>query len=220
MVNYLRFKFIRHCISILLVFSVSNSCNDAPKIGDTKQMISTRIGPISTETDAELLVEVAEIHLDAIKLGELAQRNGQATDIRELGKRLEKVHGQYLETLKELGKKKLIILPLSPTAKTQQLLAKLQKMPKKAFDTAYCDLMVESHQAAIGKFEKIAKNNDDADIQQWANLTLKSLNAQLVYALMHKRTFNKKKLIIHLAKNASSFRREAALVEEHGNCIN
>ncbi len=193
MVNYLRFKLIRHGISFLLVFSVGNSCNDNPKIDRTKQKISTRIGSIATETDATLLVEVAEISLAEIKLGQLAQRNGQATNIRALGKRLKEAHAQYLETLKELGKKKLIILPLSPTPKVQHLLEKLQKMPKNAFDNAYFDRTVAAYEQAIGKFEAIAKNNNDPDIQHWIRTTLKGLQAQLAYALMHKRKFDKKK---------------------------
>ena len=193
MINYLYFKFIRYCLSFLFMFSISNSCNNNPKIDDKKHTISTRIGSIIAETDAELLVEVAEISLAEVKFGQLAQRNGQATDIRELGKQMEKNHVEYLETLKELGKKKLIMLPLSPTQKTQKLLEKLQKLPKTAFDKAYCDQTVAAHQQAIRKFETIAQNTTDADIQKWVSLTLKGLNAQLSYARIHKQKFDKKK---------------------------
>lgn len=193
MINYLHFRFIRHYVAVILLFLVSHSCNDTSKIADKKQLISTHLGSNIPESDAEQLVEVAEISLAEIKLGQLAQRNGQATDIRELGKRIEKAHGEYLETLKELSKKKLIMLPLSQTQKARQLLEKLEKTPKNAFNKAYCDQTVAVHQAAIVQFEKIAQNNKDADIQQWARLTLKGLNTQLAYALMHKRTFDKKK---------------------------
>ena len=194
MINYLRFKFIRHCISILLVFSVGNSCNDTSNIDHTKNTISTRIGSITAQTDAELLVEVAEISLEEIKLGQLAQRNGQVMDIRELGKRLEKAHGEYLETLKELGRKKLVILPLTLNGKAQHLFEKLQKMPKNAFDKAYCHQTVAAHRQAIRKFEAIVQNNNDADIKQWGDLTLKGLQAQLSYAEMYLRKFEKKKV--------------------------
>lgn len=193
MINYLRFKFIRHCLSFLLMFSISNSCNDTPKIGDAKQTISIQIGTTVPETDAELLVEVAEISLKEIKLGQLAQRNGQTTDVRELGKRFEKAHGRYLETLKELAKKKLTLLPLTPSKPTQQLFEMLQKTPKSAFDKAYCDQTVAAHQAAIRKFEAIVRDNNDADIKKWAGLTLKDLQVQLLHAEMHNRKLDKKK---------------------------
>ena len=162
-----------------------------PTTDDKTPVISTHIGSIMGQTDAELLVEVAEISLAEIKLGQLAQRNAQATDIRELGKRMEKAHGAYLETLKELSKKKLTLLPLSPTQKVQHVLEKLEKTPKNAFDKAYCNQTVASHQAAIRKFENLAKNNKDADIQRWASTTLADLQLQRAYALMHKRTLDK-----------------------------
>lgn len=180
-------------MSILLLFSASNSCNNDSRTEEKKQVISTHIGSIIDQTDAELLVEVAEISLAEIKLGQLAQRNAQAIDIRELGKRMEKAHTAYLETLKDLGKKKLIMLPLSPTQELQKLLEKLEKMPKNAFDKAYCDQTVWAHQQAINRFERIVKSNTDTDIQQCVRITLTGLNAQLAYALMHKRTFDKKK---------------------------
>ena len=191
MINYLRFKFIRHFTAVLLIFSVGNSCKDNPTTGDKNAVISTHIGSILGETDAELLVEVAEISLAEIKLGQLAQRNAQVTDIRELGKRMEKAHGAYLETLRELSKKRLIMLPLSTTQKAQKLLEKLEKTPKNAFDEAYCNQTVAAHEVAIRTFESLAKNNKNADIQQWASTTLADLQLQRAYVLMHKRTFDK-----------------------------
>ena len=78
MIHNLRFKFIGYSVALLITFSSGNSCKDNPITDDKKPIISTHSSSIMVETDAELLVEVAEISLAEIKLSQLAQRNAQA----------------------------------------------------------------------------------------------------------------------------------------------
>ncbi len=73
----------------LLIYSVvalgatlgTTSCNDTPKEEDTKKVAEehneAKFNNRSTEKDAQYLVNVAEINLEEIKLGQLAQKKVQ-----------------------------------------------------------------------------------------------------------------------------------------------
>jgi len=135
------------------------------------------------EKDAQFLAKAAEINLEEIELGQLAQQKSTMTDVKELGKMMETDHHQSMNELIALADKKTIILPTSPTREAQEAYTKLAHKSEATFDRSYCDRMVNGHKEAIALFEKESKESNDADIRKWATETLPHLHIHLEHAL-------------------------------------
>jgi putative membrane protein len=133
--------------------------------------------------DADFLSRAAEINLEGISLGKLAQKRGITEDVKDLGKILEYVHSKSLKDLDALAKMKLIAIPYEDTFNIQKALLDLNNKLKAEFDRAYCDAMVMSHRHAIIIFEKAAKESDDADIKKWAAELLPILHTFFEHSL-------------------------------------
>ncbi len=136
------------------------------------------------EKDAQFLVNAAEINLEEIQLGQLAQKNGMMPDVRELGKAMEAEHTKALAALKQLAAKKLITVPVALTQNGQDAYQKLIDKPAKDFDKAYCDMMVDGHKKAVDKFESVAADGKDSDIRSWASSMLPVLRSHLDHAMV------------------------------------
>ena len=65
---------------------------------------------ISKEKEAKFLATAAEINLEEIKLGKLAQQKGTMEDVKELGKLIETDHSKNMVQLTALAKKESIAI--------------------------------------------------------------------------------------------------------------
>ena len=77
-----------------LLFLIS-SCNNEKKPEDTKEVAEEHNDAKfdnSKEKDAQFLVTAAEINLEEINLGQLAQNKGIMADVKALGKMMETEH--------------------------------------------------------------------------------------------------------------------------------
>jgi putative membrane protein len=133
--------------------------------------------------DAQFLVNAAEINIEEILLGQLAQQNSIMTDVKELGKMMEKAHRKSLAQLSDLASAKQITIPTSSTDKAKSDYKKLSEKSGISFDKDYCNRMVSAHKDAISRFEKASTESNDADIREWATTTLPDLRKHLDYAL-------------------------------------
>lgn len=133
--------------------------------------------------DALFLVNAAEINLEEIKLGELAQKNGRTTYVKELGKMMGAVHTKSLNDLTVLAKIKKMSIPASPTDHSQEAYKKLKDKSGADFDKAYAELMVSEHINVIATFEKVATEGNDTDIRNWAIVSLADLREHLAYSI-------------------------------------
>jgi len=165
---------------LILVFS---SCSNNNKPEDTKEVASehndAKFDNAKAEDDAKFLVSAAEINLEEIQLGQLAQGNGTIAEVKDLGKMMESEHGKALIDLKALADKKQITIPTAITDDGQQAYKKLADKKGNEFNKAYCDMMVEGHKDAIGKFEKASMDATDPDIKEWASSMLPALRMHL-----------------------------------------
>lgn len=172
-------------VVILMVFVLS-ACNDAKKPEDTKNVAEEHNDAKfdnSKEKDAQFLVAAAEINLEEIQLGELAQKNGMLADVKDLGKMMEKDHSGAMKDLQTLAAKKQITIPATVTDSGKDDYKKLSEKSGKDFDKAYCSMMVDGHKGAIDKFEKASNDATDADIKAWAASMLPALRIQLDHAI-------------------------------------
>jgi len=138
---------------------------------------------VATKSDSLFLVNVAQINLEEIKLGMLAQQISMTNDIEELGKIMEVDYTKFLNDLITLAVQKKIAIP---TISTKDLKNEYKKLGKKAggdFDIAYSTMMIDKIREIIFVFDAASNKADDADIKLWATTSLPTLREQLDKAM-------------------------------------
>lgn len=172
-------------ITSITLFGIS-SCNN----NQTKDIHELTSNTISQEKDAQFLIKAAEINLEEIWLGQLAQEKSKMTDVKEFAEMIENNHSQFMSDLNTLAIKKQIIIPISPNDNAQIIYKKLNAMSGADFDKEYCELIISGHKNAISEFEKAAKESSDEDIKKWATTTLISLQSHLDHAITCQKKYN------------------------------
>ncbi len=145
----------------------------------------------SNEKDAQFLVSAAEINIEEISLGQLAQQKGTMKHVKELGKMMEDEHTKSATALSELAKTKNITLPTSQTESGQNAYKKLNSKSGNDFDKTYADIMVNGHKDAIELFETAATESADSEIRAWAAATLPVFKTHLDHSIMCQKECNK-----------------------------
>jgi putative membrane protein len=161
------------------------SCSQNAETKDTKEIAedsNDQKFSDAKEDDAEFLVSAAEINLEEIELGQLAQKNSTMPDVIELGKMMEAEHVKALQDLQTLASKKQITIPTTITDDGKDAYNKLKDKKGSDFDNDYCDMMVKGHKYAISKFEKAATDAKDAEIKSWAITMLPALRTHLEHS--------------------------------------
>jgi len=168
-------------ITFLAVLIIT-SCNSNKDAKDSKEVAEEHNDAKFTnakEDDAGFLVSAAEINLEEIQFGQLAQTNSRMPEVKELGKMMESEHTKALSILQILTSKKQVTIPTTITNDGKDAYDKLKSKFGSEFDNEYCDMMVKGHKDAISKFEKASIDTKDADIQNWAASLLISLRMHL-----------------------------------------
>ena len=142
-----------------------------------------KVDTTDRERDVTFLVDAANINLEEILLGQLAQKKSTMPCIQALGKMMEEDHRKSQNDLSALAKKKLIVIPTVPGDNAQDAYKKLSNESEIEFDKAYCDMMVNGHKAAIAEFEKASIKCSDSDIKGFAKATLPDLHRHLSHAI-------------------------------------
>lgn len=174
-------------ISFFAILLVMVSCNSNPKQEDTKVVAEdhneAKFDTNKQEKDAQFLVNAAEIDLEEIQLGQLAQQRGVTTHVKELGKMMETAHRKSLNDLTALARSKNISIPTSPTEDAQKAYKNLNDKSGDDFDQAYADRMVSEHKDAIEDYEDASNDANDTDIKNWATSSLSGLRTHLDHSL-------------------------------------
>ncbi len=178
------------CYQVTLIIAViagTSSCmNSKPE--DSKEVAEEnneqKIDNNISEKDAQFLVDAAEMNMEGVSLGQLAQQKGGSSHVKDLGKMMEDQHTISLNELIALAQTKTISLPTSQTEKGKETFKKLSDASAKKFDKMYADLMVNEHKDAIALFEKAAENATESDIKAWAIETLPVLRTHLDQSLI------------------------------------
>ena len=191
-----------HSAVLAVALCGASSCADnqsavkQEKQEDTKKVAEehneAKFDTRASEKDAQFLVNAAEINLEEIKLGQLAQQSSKMVDVKEMGKMMENAQTKSLNDLKALAMKKSITIPTSPTNDAEDAYKKLTDKDTK-FDKDYSDMMVKGHKDAIEIFQKAATDATDADIKQWATSVLPTLRTHLDYAMICQKKYDKMK---------------------------
>ena len=136
--------------------------------------------------DNAFIMKVAEINMEKIKLGKLAQQRSSMGSVKELGKMMVTEHTQAMTKLAALAKTKMVTLPTVETGKLSADYKMLAAKMGKSFDKAYSDMMVNGHKEAIALFEKTNKETKDNDIKAMTGEMIPALKTHLEHAEMCK----------------------------------
>lgn len=173
------------CLLALIIGALS--CNEDAKVVDTKDLAEehndAKFDNTAKEKDAQFLVNAAEINLEEIELGQLAQQKSKNKLVTDLGKMMQEAHQTSMNDLTALAAKKVITIPNTATENAKEAFKKLDEKSGKEFDNDYCKLMVDGHTKAISIFDKASTESNDADIKAWALATLPTLREHLDHAI-------------------------------------
>ncbi len=151
--------------------------------GDTKTNTGSD-NKSNAGADAAFMMKAAEINMEEIKLGKLAQQKGTMAHVKELGKMMATEHTQAMEGLTALAKTKMTTIPATESEKAKNDYKMLSEESGKDFDKAYSDMMVKGHKEAIELFEKTAMDTKDAEIKSMATAMIPKLKTHLEHSEM------------------------------------
>jgi putative membrane protein len=123
-----------------------------------------------------------------VKMGQLAQQNGQSQEVKNLGSTLVKDHTEANQKLQQLAQQKGITLSQSGDSKHQKGLDALQSKSGAEFDKAFVTHAIKDHKKDIAKFEKCQKEEKDAQVKAFIDETLPTLRNHLQMAQAAART--------------------------------
>jgi len=173
-------------LTFAFVVLLSSSCSHPIKAEEPKvieQQTEAKFETRYESKEAEFLVTAAEINLEQILLGQLAEEKGTNAGVKGLGKMLIQTHELSLMDLTELASRKFITIPSSATERGQEAYKNLDKKQGKEFDRTYCYMIIELHREAITKLDKASTNLADSDISKWTLGALPMLRDHLDLAL-------------------------------------
>lgn len=116
-----------------------------------------------------------------VQAGKLATQKGQSDAVKQFGTQMVDAHTKTTEELTDIVKTKSIKvdLPNKLDARHQKLIDDLNSAALGDFDKTYAKQQVDGHQAAVDLFKKYAAQGDDADVKQFAEKTLPTIEHHL-----------------------------------------
>lgn len=166
---------------------VDNKKVDEDKVAEQENRVkmasdNEAIVVIDNDESATFLMAVAEMQLEDISLGKLAQQKGTSSHVKELGKMMVDDHTKSFAELQALSQSKSVSIPTLITEDSKEAFENLNEKTGNDFGKAYSERVVEHHKDAIELFEEASTDSDDADVRSWASSKLPGLRAHLAKA--------------------------------------
>lgn len=170
-------------VSLLTVLSFV-SCGDSNQV-DSSAISVAQIKPtVDTKAgDTKFLVTAAELSLEEVLLGKLAQTRAALEEVKQLGKMLEEANRERKSSIASIGIMESIAVPSVPPASAHATYDQLNQEPVENFDYAYVKLVIQKHHDAISLFESASQGNIDPDIKAKATAMLPDLRSHLSKAM-------------------------------------
>jgi putative membrane protein len=110
----------------------------------------------------KFLSQAIEGNYAEVKMGELAQKNGQSEGVKSFGKMLVDDHGQANQKAIDAAKSMNVATPSGPNAKQKADYDKMARMTGPSFDKSFAQHMVKDHRKDIAEYKKEARSKDAA----------------------------------------------------------
>lgn len=154
--------------------SMPNGVNAANK--STTGQASTAKTQKLSKAHQNFLKQAIQSDLAEVQMGQLAQQNGQDSDVKQFGQMLQQDHGQHLQQAQQMAQQNGMTPPKEPSTASKKMHDRL-KMSSSQFDKAFAKDMVSDHKKDIAKYQKAAKGN--GPLVQFAQQTLPVLQKHL-----------------------------------------
>ncbi len=177
-------KVLLNAFFIGALFVGLSACNQEKDSKEVAEEHNDEKFDATKEEDAEFLVEAAEISLEEIELGKLAQQRSKNSSVIQLGEMMQSDHEKAYDEIKAVAQKYAISIPSSMSENSRDAYNKLNdKKTGRDFDEKYCEMMVDGHKDAIKKFENAIEDLGNEEIRGWASATLTTLRMHLDHAM-------------------------------------
>jgi putative membrane protein len=116
-----------------------------------------------------------------VQAGKLAAEKGQSDAVKQFAQQMVDAHTKTTEELTGIVKSKNIKvdLPSALDSTHQKSIDDLNSASAQDFDKTYANQQVDAHQEAVHLFKKYAAKGDDADVKQWVEKTLPTIEHHL-----------------------------------------
>ncbi len=176
-------------IPVALLFSGPQKASSKPETGletpvyatapaATADRASSLSGKVSA-AEATFISDAIKDNLKEVGFGELARRKAVSAEVKAFGEQMIKDHSATADKLIALAMSKSIDPPKVMSSESNRHLQTLAMKSGKSFDDAYIADMVKDHQSDVSKFEKMAQQAQDPELQKLVTSTLPVLRAHL-----------------------------------------
>jgi putative membrane protein len=104
-----------------------------------------------------------------VAMGQIAQQNGNSSDVKSFGRRMVQDHTKMGDQMKGVASEEGITPPSSPTMMQQAEIKKLKGLSGDSFDQEYIKMMVKDHEADLNDFKKEAQDGKSAKVKEAAS---------------------------------------------------
>lgn len=144
---------------------------------------------VVASVDRAFALEAAQTNLMGLRLGQIVQNNAQSQDVKEYSAMMSDYFTKASNDLLRIANRKNIPLPSALSTINQADLDRLSALKGAAFDTAYIDWSIQSHQKTIEQLRQHALNSTDEDLKSWASGRITTLEQSLNRAQTIQRSF-------------------------------
>ncbi len=139
--------------------------------GDTKGNLSS--------VDKQFMKMAAVADMKEAHIGEMAENQAAAQDVKDFGATLVKDHTEAYQELSALAAKTGVEIPKGINAAKDSEVVPLEALKGKRFDRKFTLDEVQAHSQAIAAFKREADHGQNADVRGYASKMLPTLQEHL-----------------------------------------
>ena len=138
-----------------------------------------------TPSTPDFVREAAMSDMFEIQSSQLAEQKSDDAQTKSFAQRMIQDHTKTTNDIKSMassGKLPGVNLPTDMSSSQKSMLDKLKGLNGKDFTKQYHSDQVSAHKDAVSLFERYGKGGDNAELKDWANKTLPTLQEHLKMA--------------------------------------
>src|SRR5262249_27786114 len=132
--------------------------------------------------DMDFVNQATAAGMAEVELGKLGAEKATDPSVKQFAQRMVDDHGKANEQLMKILADKKLEVPKEMPADATSTKDKLGSLSGADFDREYMTQMVSDHEKAVGLFDKQSKNGQDAQLKQFAEQTLPTIQDHLKQA--------------------------------------
>jgi putative membrane protein len=129
--------------------------------------------------EKNFVMDAARSSMAEKQLGDLAEQKASNDSVKNLAKEIKDEHTQSVEKLQQIASNKNVSFPSDLSRSDRTIVERLQKLSGEEFDKEYMKQTVKEHQKDVENYRQQAKNAKDADVKEYAQNTLPTLEQHL-----------------------------------------